>query len=211
MSPSRSRGETAPAAQQLRMTCWTPGKDTASPVLIDTIRQGIIKKGSFLAFVSADSNSSVTVNGVRTPLPAGSLVKIRADSDTSGTVTLRHGNIMSCSFADATLFMNGNQAAKGSFGDCLVPAVRNYHANLTFAIVPTLGEVRQILINGSKIRAGPENSYIVVTQDTTDAGNDLTLVNLPGYFEGSANQFLNLARVDCRVCHLIPSSGKRTA
>ncbi len=164
-------------------------QDTSSPVLIDTIRQGVIKKGSFLAFESADSNSSVTVNGVRTALPAGSLIKIRVDSDTSGTVTLRHGNIMSCSFAAATLFMNGNQAAKGSFGNCLVPGVRNYHANLTFAIVPTLGEVRQILINGSKIRAGPENSYVVVTDDTTDAGNDLTLVNLPGYFEGSANRF----------------------
>jgi len=164
-------------------------QDTASSVLIDTIRQGVIKKGSFLAFESADSNSSVTVNGIRTSLPAGSLVKIRADADTSGTVTLRHGNIMSCSLADATLFMNGTQAAKGSFGDCLVPGVRNYHANLTFAIVPTLGEVRQILINGSKIRAGPENSYVVVTQDTMDAGNDLTLVNLPGYFEGSANSF----------------------
>ncbi|WP_292426273.1 PKD domain-containing protein [Methanoregula sp.] len=164
-------------------------QDTASSVLIDTIRQGVIKKGSFLAFESVDSNSSVTVNGVRTPLPAGSLVKIRADSDTSGIVTLRHGNIMSCSFAAATFFMNGNQVARGSFGDCLVPGVRNYHANLTFAIVPTLGEVRQILINGSKIRAGPENSYILVTQDTTGAGNDLTLINLPGYFEGSANSF----------------------
>ena len=164
-------------------------EDAETPVLFDTIRDGIIKKGSFLSFVSSDSNSSVTVNGVRTPLPAGSLVKIRADSDTTGTITLRHGNILSCSLADATLFMNGTQAATGSFGDCVVPAVRNYHANLTFAIEPTTGEVRQILVNGSKILAGSENSYMVITDDTMDAGNDLTLVALPGYYEGSASRY----------------------
>jgi len=164
-------------------------KDTESPVLIDSLRQGMIKKGSFLSFVSADSNSSVTVNGINTQLPAGSVVKIRAGSDTTGTITLRHGNILGCSLADATLFVNGTQVSMGSFGNCVVPAVRNYHANLTFAIVPTTGEVRQILINGSKILAGPENSYIVVTEDTTDAANDLTVVALPGYYEGMATRF----------------------
>jgi PKD repeat protein len=164
-------------------------KDAETSVIVDTIRDGIIMKGSFFSFVSTDNNSSVTVNGIRTPLPAGSIVKIRADSDTTGTITLRHGNILSCSLADATLFMNGTQAAMGSFGDCVVPALRNYHANLSFAIEPTTGEVRQILINGSKILAGPENSYIVVTEDTTDVGNDLTIVALPGYYEGSATRY----------------------
>ena len=38
-----------------------------SQVVIDTIRTGSINKGSFLSFVSTDSNSSVTVNGARVP------------------------------------------------------------------------------------------------------------------------------------------------
>ena len=52
-------------------------KDTESPGLIHSLRQGMVKKGSFLSFVSADSTSSVTVNGISTQLPAGSVVKIR--------------------------------------------------------------------------------------------------------------------------------------
>ncbi len=159
------------------------------PVLIDTLRDGIIKKGSFLSLVSTDNNSSVTVNGKQTPLPAGSLVKIRADSDTTGTLTLRNSNILSCSLADATLFVNGAQAATGSFGNCFIPSIQSYHTNLSFAIEPTIGEVRQILVNGSKILAGPDNSYIVVSDDSQNPRDDLTAVALPGYYEGSASRY----------------------
>ena len=158
-------------------------------VILDTIRDGIIKKGSFLSFVSADSSSSVSVNGKSIQLPAGSLVKIRADADTTGTVTLRSSNIMSCSMADATLFVNGAQGARGSFSNCLIPSVRDYQANITFAIKPISGEVRQILVNGNKILAGQENSYILVSEDSQNPGNDLSLLTLPGYFEGSASRY----------------------
>src|SRR5208283_3292086 len=160
-----------------------------SQVLVDTIRTGSIKKGSFLSFVSTDNNSSVTVNGGRVPLPAGSLVKIRANADTTGTLSLRSSNILGCSLADATLFMNGTQAARGSFSDCFIPSVQSYHANLTFAIEPTYGEVREILVNGDKILAGPQNSYIVVSEDSQNPGKDLTVVAVPGYYEGSASRY----------------------
>ena len=96
-----------------------------SQLLVDTIRTGSIKKGSFLSFVSTDNNSSVTVNGKQVPLPAGSLVKIRANTDTTGTLSLRSSNILGCSLADATLFMNGTQGARGSFSDCFVPSVQS--------------------------------------------------------------------------------------
>jgi PKD repeat protein len=160
-----------------------------SQVLVDTIRTGSITKGSFLSFVSTDDNSSVTVNGARVPLPAGSLVKIRANADTTGTLSLRSSNILGCSFADATLFMNGTQEARGSFSDCFIPSVQSYHANITFAIEPTYGEVREILVNGSKILAGPQNSYIVVSEDSQNPGKDLTVVAVPGYYEGSASRY----------------------
>ena len=81
-------------------------------------------------------------------------MKIRANADTSGTISLRNSNILGCSFADATLFMNGTQAALGSFSDCFIPSVQSYHANLTFVIEPTYGEVREILVNGSKVLSG---------------------------------------------------------
>lgn len=114
-------------------------------------------------------------------------MKIRANDDTTGTLTLRNSNVLSCSFSDATLFINGTQAARGSFGDCSVPSVQSFHANLTFTIEPTFGEVRQLLINGKKIIAGPENSHIVVSVDTQNPGTDLTAVALPAYYEGSAS------------------------
>ena len=164
-------------------------QDSEIQVLVDTIRDGIIKKGSFLSFVSTDDKSSVAVNGAPTKLPAGSLVKIRADSDTTGTITLRSSNILGCSMADGTLFVNGDQAAIGRFSDCFIPSVRNYHANITFAIKPTLGEVRQIIINGNKILAGQENSYMVVSEDSQNPGTDLSLITLPGYYEGGASRY----------------------
>ena len=91
--------------------------------------------------------------------------------------------------ADGTLFVNGDQAAIGRFSDCFIPSVRNYHANITFAIKPTLGEVRQIIINGNKILAGQENSYMVVSEDSQNPGTDLSLITLPGYYEGGASRY----------------------
>ena len=86
---------------------------TESQVLLDTIHHGSIIKGSFLSFISTDNNSSVTVNGKQVPLPAGSLVKIRANTDTTGTLSLRSSNILGCSLSDATLFVNGISGGKG--------------------------------------------------------------------------------------------------
>jgi PKD repeat protein len=161
-----------------------------SQVLLDTIRNGEIKRGSYLSFVSSDNNSSVTVNGARTALPAGAIVKIRAGTDsTTGTISLRSGNILGCSLSDATVFINGTQMAKGSVGDCYIPSVRQYHANLTFTIEPTYGQVRQILINGSKVLAGPSNSYIVMSEDSENPENDLTIVAGPAYYEGMASGY----------------------
>ena len=161
-----------------------------SRVLLDTIRNGAIKKGSYLAFVSEDNNSSVIVNGARIGLPAGSLVEIRADTDsTTGTISLRSGNILGCSLPDATLFVNGSQTARGSFGDCYIPSVGQYHANLTFTIEPSYGEVRQFLANGSKILAGQGNNYIVISEDTGNPGNDMTIIAGPAYYEGMATRY----------------------
>jgi len=160
-----------------------------SQMVLDTIRTGSIRKGSFLSFISTDGNSSVTVNGARTQLPAGSVVKIRANADTSGTLSLRNSNILGCSLGDATLFINGTQAGRGSFSDCFIPLVQKYHANLTFSIEPTYGEVREILVNGNKVLAGPQNSYIVVYEDSQNPGKDLTVVAVPGYYEGSVSRY----------------------
>ena len=161
-----------------------------SQVLLDAIRSGAIRKGSYLSFVSADSNSSVTVNGARLPLSAGSLVKIRADSDsTTGTISLRNSNILGCSFADGTVFVNGTQAAKGNVGGCSIPSVRQYHANLTFSVEPAIGDVRQLVINGSKILAGQSNNIIVISEDTSSPENDLTVFAGSAYYEGTASGY----------------------
>ena len=167
-----------------------PRQEDGSQVLLDTIRNGAIQRGSYLAFVSNTSNASVTVNGARIALPAGSLVKIRANTDsTTGTISLRSGNLLGCSLPDATLFVNGTQVARGNFGDCNIPSVGQYHANLTFAIEPSYGEVRQFLANGSKILAGQGNNYIVISEDTGNPGNDLTIVAGPAYYEGMATRY----------------------
>ena len=95
-------------------------------------------KGSFLSFVSTDSNSSVTVNGIRTPLPAGSH---REDPCQCGhhrdhhAPPQQHPELQSCRCHP--LYERHTGSHGQFFGDCLIPSVRNYHANLTFAIEPT--------------------------------------------------------------------------
>jgi PKD repeat protein len=179
-----------------------------SQVLLDTIRNGAIKRGSYLAFVSNTSAASVTVNGARIALPAGSLVKIRGNTDTTtGTVSLRSGNILGCSLSDATLFVNGTQVAKGNIGDCNIPSVQQYHANLTFVIEPTYGQVRQLLINGSKILAGPGNNYIVLTEDSENPGNDLTIVAGPAYYEGTASSYSISSALIAGFAAISPNEG----
>jgi PKD repeat protein len=159
-------------------------------ITLDTLRQGVLKKGSFVSFVSANGSSSVTVNGAAVTLPEGSVVKMRVNSNiSSGALTFRHGNLLGCSLADATLFVNGNEVGEGSIGNCNLPVAQAYHANLSFGIRPFMGNIRQLTLNGSKVLAGEENSYLSIHTDTTDQGGDLTLTTIPGYFEGYATRF----------------------
>lgn len=159
-------------------------------ITLDTLRQGVLKKGSFISFVSANGTSSVTVNGAAVTLPKGSVVKMRLNSDTSsGALTFRHGNLLGCNLADATLFVNGNEVGEGTIGNCNLPGAQAYHTNLSFGIRPLMGTIRQLTLNGSKVLAGEENSYLSIHTDTTDQGGDLTLTTIPGYFEGYATRF----------------------
>lgn len=165
-------------------------REPGSSVTLDTLRAGTLIKGSSVSFVTTDSSSSVTVNGAAVTLPEGSVVKMRVNSDmSSGALTFRHGNLVGCTLADTALFVNNNQAATGSITSCNLPGATEFHTSLHFGIRPYSGEIRQLTINGTKIRAGVENSYISIQEDSTGTDNDLTLVTLPGYFEGHATRY----------------------
>jgi len=167
------------------------GKDQppSHSVLIDTLREGYISKGSEVTFLPADANASVIIDGKPYPLPEGSVVKMRAGSDAEGRMNIRSGRLVNFAFPDVTLFINGTQVASGSAGDCILPSYTYFKANLTYAVRPTNGEIRQIAVDGNKIRAGIENSQILVTYRSGAIGEDLTLVTYPAFFEGVANSF----------------------
>ncbi|MGA2917197.1 PKD domain-containing protein [Methanoregula sp.] len=157
-------------------------------VLVDTLRQGTLEKGSFLTFVSTNSDSYCSINGNRIALPNGSVVKLRTNTDGDGMVSIRQGNLLKFSVPDATLYVNGSQLAQGSSGDCSLPDFRYFSTNFTYTVVPTKGDVRQVAINGQKILAGVENSRIMIVHESDDHNADLTLVTNPAFFEGSAAQ-----------------------
>ena len=121
-------GTTKPAGQQVR---------------VDTLRQGFLKKGSSVTFLSADDSSFCTFNGAKQIIPLGSNAKLRVNTDDSGMIGIRQGNLFRFDFTDATLFVNGTQKALGVSGDCILPASRYFHANLTYAVFPTEGSIRQ--------------------------------------------------------------------
>jgi PKD repeat protein len=167
-------GITKPAGQQVR---------------VDTLRQGLLKKGSAVTFLSADSSSFCIFNGVKQIIPGGSIAKLRVNTDDTGQVSIREGNLFSFNFTDATLFVNGIQQAQGVSGDCILPASRYFHANLTYAVLPTEGPIRQVVIDGEVVRSGIENSRILIVHDSADKNADLTLVTYPAFFEGLATNF----------------------
>ena len=165
------------------------GKPPSHKVLVDTLRDGYISKGSEVSFISSDANSSVIIDGTSHKLPEGSVVKLRVGSNTEGRMTIRSGRLLSFAFPDVTLFVNGTQVAYGSSGDCILPSYRNFQANLSYAVKPASGEIRQIVVDGSTIRSGIENSQVLITYQSGATGEDLTLVTLPAYFEGTASSF----------------------
>jgi PKD repeat protein len=162
-------------------------KPAGHKVLIDTLREGVLLRGSDATFVSTDANASVVIDGKTYPLPAGSVVKLRTGSPGAGSLNIRSGRLVSFAFPEVTLFVNGSQVAIGTSGDCLLPSYRYFQTNLTYAVLPTKGEMRQITIDGSVVRAGAENSRILVTHRSSDQNSDLTLVTFPAYFEGLAS------------------------
>jgi PKD repeat protein len=162
---------------------------SSSPVLIDTLREGYVSKGSEVAFLSTGADASVIVDGTLYKLPEGSVVKVRAGSDAEGRITIRNSRLVSFAFPDVALFINGTQVASGLSGEFNLPSHTYFQANLTYAIRPTGGEIRQIMVNGRKIRAGAENSRILVNYRSGAIGEDLTLVSYPAFFEGAATSF----------------------
>ena len=165
------------------------GQPPAHKILIDTLREGQVSKGSEVSFLSADSNSSVLIDGISYPLPEGSVVKMRTGSDTDGRMTIRAGRLISFAFPDVTLFINGTQVAHGESGDCNLPQYRYFQANLTYVVKPTNGEIRQIVVDGNRIRTGIENSRVFLTYRSEATGEDLTLVTSPAFFEGLTTSF----------------------
>jgi len=167
--------------------------DALSPagevVRLDTLHQGFVKKGSFVTFLSAGAGSFCAVDGAQRPLPAGSVAKLRVNTDDTGTMTVRQGNLLRFGFTDATLFVNGTQVAQGASGDCSLPSLRYFHADLTYSVTPAEGAIRQLVAGGTAIRAGADNSRILIRQDSADHNADLTLVTSPAFFEGLATNF----------------------
>ena len=131
----------------------------------------------------------VTIGGQRVSLPAGSIVKLRTNTDCSGTVTIRSGNLLAFGVTDATLFVNGAQAGTGVSGDCYVAGPANTRANLSFGIIPVMGDIRQMVVDGQETQRGPQNSRIDLSLDTTDIRGDLTLVGYPAFYEGKVDTF----------------------
>lgn len=159
----------------------------AQQVLLDTLRQAILKKGATLTFQTGDNASSITINGAPHSLPKGSVIKIRTNSDSSlGNMTLRQGRLLQFAFPDVTVNINGTQVGQGASGDVNLQNERYFHANISLSVLPNAGEVREFLIGGRMVMAGKENSLIQVVHDSFDQNDDLTLLTYPGYYEGSA-------------------------
>jgi PKD repeat protein len=165
------------------------GKPAGQQVRVDTLRQALVMKGSSVTFLAGDGSSFCTFDGSPRQLTEGSLVKLRVNTDDTGMVGIRQGNLYRFDFSDATMFVDGTQAAQGVSGDCILPGARYFHANLSYVIIPTEGSIREIVIGGENVRSGIENSRILITHDSSDKNADLTLVTNPAFFEGLADTF----------------------
>jgi len=155
-------------------------------IQLNTNRVGTLEKGSSLAFRVNGSPYSVTVNGAPVPLEDGSLVQIRMNHDSDGSVATRNGEILAFSFSDATLYVNGEQAARGSAVGQSLKNPAWLATDMTFLVRPISGEIRQFAVNGNTLRAGEHNSIISIRNFGMYPGSDLTVETTPAYFSGEA-------------------------
>jgi PKD repeat protein len=114
---------------------------------------------------------------------------MRTGSDDEGKMIIRKDRLFSFEFPDVTLFVNGTQVAQGSSGECNLPSYRYFQANLTFSVGPARGEIRQLVVNGTPLRSGNENSRILISYHSGTIGTDPTIITDPAYYEGTATSF----------------------
>jgi PKD repeat protein len=165
------------------------GQPPSRTILLDTLRQGRIAKGSEVTFRTTAPNSYITIDGVSNQIPEGAVVKIRAGSDTEGKMVIRNGQLFSFQFSDVTLYINGMQVAQGTSDNVILPSYSYFQTNLTYFVGPATGTIRQLVVDGNILRSGVENSRILITYRSGTIGKDPTIITNPAFYEGTATAF----------------------
>ena len=159
------------------------------PVILNTNRIGTIEKGSSVSFRVNNSGDSILINDQTTPLQAGLLVKIRANSDSDGSIGIRDGQLLGLTLSDATLFINGAQAARGPVGGINLKNPSSLATDIQFLVRPISGDVRQFDTNGSSVQAGIHDANIRIRNLDLFPRNDLTIESTPAYFSGDSVEY----------------------
>lgn len=183
LTVTRDDGASCTVTRSGFLLAASPGKVR---VRLDTNRPGIVSKGSSVSFRTNDSRSSIVVGGSNIGLPYGALVRLRLNRDSEGSLATRSGQLPGVMFPDATLYIDGNQAARGPVGQVSLrnPAWLSTEMNLT--VRPVSGDIRQFMVNGTALMTGLHNANIRIRHLDLFPETDLTLESSPAYFDGTA-------------------------
>ncbi len=164
------------------------GKD----VFIEADRGGSVVPGGFLEFTVVSPVAWMKIGGQVRKLEPGDRIRLVAEGNGKGKISVRNGAILDYSFEEVSLYRDGQRIAKGSVREISVPETEGFVSSLRLVIPHGRGSVR-ILEDGAPKPVPDTGSALVA--DTLQPGKEGMMIldcSRPDftYFQGTANPLL---------------------
>ncbi|OPY40371.1 MAG: hypothetical protein A4E41_01426 [Methanoregulaceae archaeon PtaU1.Bin066] len=150
----------------------TPAEERS--LYLEAQRGAIVSPGGFLEFSVTKPGARVKIGGQTLDMPPGSLIRLTIDEGGKGKISLRDGTIVLFSFDEVILSIDGEEVARGTTQDILVPGYEVLISNINLAIDGGKGDVR-ILESGLPSSLVPGESPLFLSSLRPDPSGVLTL------------------------------------
>jgi len=158
-------------------------------IVVKTGKPGYLEKDSSIQFVVTDTPATITLNGTYRELPKGAVVRMVADSDQQGDITIDSNRILKFDFPDMSVYVNGELLDVGRIDSIYIPSMDQFQTGLTYYFPPNAAPTYEA-INGYKVLSDLDNAWIRIYSLGMNGQGSLSLISGTNstYIEGAENQ-----------------------
>jgi PKD repeat protein len=162
-----------------------PDKD----LVLKTGKSGYLEKDSSIQFVVQDTPATITINGAYRELPKGAVVRIVADSNQQGDITIDSDRILKFDFPDMAVYVNGDLFAVGRIDSVYIPSMEQFNTDLTYYFSPKSAQTYEV-INGQKMLSNLDNAWLRFYNLGMNEQGSLSLISGTNstYIDGAINR-----------------------